>query len=202
VASSADSWIVAAFSAERGFGTIVNDRTREERTFQLEDWIPCDPATARALQDSEQRRGLLLPVAGEAVSFDGKRVARKTRVDVLPSFTFADWFARLAEHVPELAGWGNEEWNDWLSEVDGDLDDVVFSAEKARGERHLAVLAVLREQGPLELVNRRLAWLFLEERPGTRGIECEYGDGFVFVALSDEVVHALHGAGLVYLNVG
>jgi hypothetical protein len=66
------TWRVVSFSTERAMGTVENVGTGEHALFQLEAWSPCDPATARTLQDSEPRRHLLFPQPGEAVEVHWK----------------------------------------------------------------------------------------------------------------------------------
>jgi hypothetical protein len=84
----ATTWRVVSFSTERAMGTVENVSTGEHALFQLEAWSPCDPATARSLQDSAPRRHLLFPQPGEAVevqwrtSRSGKTVpSRVARID-------------------------------------------------------------------------------------------------------------------------
>jgi hypothetical protein len=186
------SWIVASFSPEQGFGKVRNAETGDELAFQLESWVPCDPATARALQDSDFRRSLLLPIPGEPVDVDPKsrRVMRKNPIDcVLSPMTFREWFAKMSSHIPALASWEPSEWNEWIRHIDDEIDEVVFSPEPAPPESHLALLALLRQSGPPALVDVRLRWLSLE--PTLVAVEIGADDGFVYLDLPEAIVTRL-----------
>ena len=117
------AWVVSAFSAETAFGRIRDTDSGREAAFAIEVWVPCDPTTARALDESEHRRHLLLPRVGEPVNvtwrkgYQGVDVpSRVTRthpvVEMLPQRTFRDWLRAMASHVPLLAQLKASAWEE------------------------------------------------------------------------------------------
>lgn len=204
---SPDDWVIATFAGDRAIGTIASTSAGVEVSFSLEVWWPCEPAVARSLQDSPQRRELLLPRPGEPVAVEWRRssqgrdvparVRRLRPLAVLKPMTFLVWLARLAEEVPALEGWDPEEWARLFRELEEDLDDTVHAATADNPERHLAVLAWLVTHAPPAFVARRLGWLSLTGGPGEVAAEC-WGDvERVFLRLPDAVVARLESQGLV-----
>jgi hypothetical protein len=186
-------WRIASFSAERGFGQVRSDETGEDARFDVEVWWPGDPVVCRAMQDSEQRRHLLLPRVGEpvdvewAISRRGDRVPGAVRrleqaVEIGVRLPFRAWFARLAAQVPALGGWNDARWQD--------------SDESRPPEAHMAVLATVRES-IADAPAGELAWLSLDEAPGAIAVEAAWGDGQVFVLLPAVLVQRLVDEGLV-----
>lgn len=197
-------WRVASFSAERGFGRVRSDETGEDARFDVEVWWPGDPAVCRALQDSEQRRHLLLPRVGEpvdvewAISRRGDRVPGAVRrleqpVEVGVQLTFRAWFARLAAQVPALGGWSDARWQDFDVM---DLSEAIDSDEPRPPEAHMAVLATVRES-IADAPAGELAWLSLDEAPGAIAVEAAWGDGQVFLLLPATLVQRLVTEGLI-----
>ncbi len=197
-------WRVASFSAERGFGRVRSDDTGEEARFDVEVWWPGDPVVCRAMQDSEQRRHLLLPRVGEpvdvewAISRRGDRVPSAVRrleqaVEVGVRLPFRAWFARLAAQVPALGGWNDARWQDFDVL---DLSEAIDSDESHPPEAHMAVLATVRES-IADAPAGDLAWLSLDEAPGAIAVEATWGDGQVFLLLPDTLVQRLVAQGLI-----
>jgi hypothetical protein len=194
-------WAIVSFSLEQGMGRIRSATTGDEVTFAVESWWPCDPVTARRLQDSELRRPLLLPQAGEPVDVEWKvsragenvpaRVGRRRAVGVLPLVTFSEWLTRVGRHVPEVADWGDDEWAALFRELDEDIEDTVRSLEPVGPEQHLAVLGWLREHAPPAFVARRLQWLTIEPRSDLVAVEATNDEGHVRLALPRATVDAL-----------
>ena len=201
------SWRVALFRPDSAQGRLRNDSDGRECTFTLEIWWPCEPAQARSLQDSEQRRHLLLPQLGEPVEIEWKaapdghaipRRVRRVRLLDLPSeLTFASWLRAMSAHVPALAGWQPSEWQRLFGEVDGDLEDTVFSSEPAPPTQHLGVLLWLRGQAPYEFVAQHLSWLGATPQTGWVAVECASETGTAWVSLSAAQVDALVKAALL-----
>jgi hypothetical protein len=197
-------WRIASFSAEQGFGRVRSDDTGEEARFDVEVWWPGDPEVCRAMQDSEQRRHLLLPRVGEAVDVEwtisrrGDRVPGAVRrlepvVEVAVRLTFRAWFARLAAQVPALGRWTDARWQDFDVM---DLSEAIDSDESHPPEAHMAVLATVRES-IADAPAGELAWLSLEDAPGAIAVEAACGDGQVFLLLPAALVQRLVGEGLI-----
>jgi hypothetical protein len=202
-----DDWVIATFAGDRAVGTLTRPSAGLEVPFSLEVWWPCEPEVARSLQDSAQRRELLLPRPGEPVSVEWRRssqgrdvparVRRLRPLPVLPPVSFLAWLERMGEHVPALAGWGPDEWAQLLRELEEDLEDTVHAATPDNPERHLAVLAWLLTHAPPAFAARRLRWLSLTGGPGDVAVECWSDVERVFLRLSAEVVARLEAQGLV-----
>ncbi|MBL8917483.1 MAG: hypothetical protein JNJ54_01365 [Myxococcaceae bacterium] len=205
-----DDWVVARFSSDTALGTLQSPGAGREVSFALEQWWPCEPAVARALQDSAQRRRLLLPRPGERVAIEWKRSstgddrpARITRLHPLPTLPaapFGAWLRQMAEQVPALAAWGPEEWAPIFRDVDGDLEDAVYAQLADNPERHLAILAWLVSRAPPAVAERRLGWLSLTAEPGAVAVECWGGFDRVFLRLPRELVARLGARGLVLID--
>ena len=69
-----DDWVIATFAGDRAVGTLASPSAGLEAPFSIEVWWPCEPEVARSLQDSAQRRLLLLPRPGEPVSVEWKNL--------------------------------------------------------------------------------------------------------------------------------
>ncbi len=200
-------WAIVSFSSELGLGRI-RSATGDEVTFPVESWWPCDPVTARRLQDSELRRHLLLPQPGEPVDVEWKishagknvpaRVGRRRALGVPPVVTFAEWLARVGQHVPDVADWSDDEWAALFGELD--IEDTVRSIEPAGPEQHLAVLGWLRENAPADFVARRLRWLAIEPRSDLVAVEATNDEGHVRVALPRGTLEALVEDRLIVLT--
>lgn len=205
------SWRVALFRPDSAQGRLRNDSDGRECRFSLEIWWPCEPAQARSLQDSEQRRHLLLPQLGEPVEIEWKaapdghaipRRVRRVRALVLPAeLTFASWLRAMGAHIPALAAWQPSEWQSLFGEVEGDLEDTVFSSEPLPPTQHLGVLLWLRGQAPQAFDARHLSWLSETKRTGDVAVECAGETGTAFVSLPSDAVRALVKEGLVVLDV-
>jgi hypothetical protein len=100
-------WRISAFSEQHATGKVA-DADGTERSFPIEAWVPCDPATAAGLAMSEADRGVLLPRVGEEVDVElrAERIVRVTRRQPieLAMAIFAEWFAKLCAIVPAMAG--------------------------------------------------------------------------------------------------
>lgn len=203
------SWRVASFRPDSAQGRLRSDDGREF-TFTLESWWPCDAAQARALQDSEQRRHLLLPQLGEPVEIewraapDGRPVPRRVRrvrlLELPAELTFAAWLRAMSAHVPALAAWQPSEWQSLFDELGGELEDTVFSVEPAPPTQHLGLLLWLRGEAPYEFVAQHLAWLGATPQAGWVAVECFGEGGTAWVSLSAEQLDALVAAGLLVVE--
>ena len=110
---------------------------------------------------------------------------------------FLAWLERMAEHVPALAGWGQDEWAQLFGGLGEDLEDTVHATTPDNPERHLAVFAWLLTHAPPAFAARRLGWLSVTGGPGDVAVEC-WGDvERVFLRLPADVVARLEAQGLV-----
>lgn len=200
-------WIIESFSAAQAFGTLRDRETGDEARFSLESWWPCDPDTARQLQDSDQRRDQLMPQPGERVDVTWKqtprgatlasRVARLDPVDgALPACAFLPWFAQLAAHIPQLADWPDTLWDDVTRASTEDIAPAIRSPAAADPAVHLGLLVWLRDHLP-SLVGARLSWLTDDATPSTS--EAETFGGTVHLALPRPLVVHLAAARLVHV---
>lgn len=204
-------WRIASFEAERAVGVVRERDSGREASFSVEAWVPCDAETAHGLQDSDERRHLLLPQQGEPVDVEWKRgwrgddvVARVTRATplerVLPTRTFRAWLAEVGRVVPEVADWTDDEWNPVYAAADvadGDYEATVSSSQPWHAEAHLGLLAWTRANVLHEVVTRRLGWVRLEPNPGCHRVEAWGAPGDVWLALRPDQVDALVRARLV-----
>ena len=196
------TWRVVEFSSERGFGLVREAETGREATFGIEAWWRCDPVTARRIDDSDARRSLLLPRAGERVEITWKtragreRAARVARVEALEAplarVALRPWLEALGAHVPEVADWSAAEWDEVLAALSDDASDSL--REPADPATHLAFLAWLRRELPAHpIVARRLAWI---RDDGNEALEGMGDDPAVHVSLSRAREDALAAAKL------
>lgn len=205
-----DDWVIASFVAEKATGTIASASTGRRVDFPLETWWPCEPTIAHELQDSDQRRHLLMPQPGEPVAVEWKRswqgtevpgrVARR-RALVLPTpLVFIDWLQRLAAVIQPLEGIDSDELRAAVRHLDGDVDDTVFSPTPESPELHLGLLAWLAENGPGTFVATRLGWLTTSPELDTTKLECSGGHSEVFVRLPKATIDALAREQLITLS--
>lgn len=196
-------WIISEFSAERAFGRVREVASGREVTFSIEAWSPCDPATARVLDDSDQRRSLLLPRIGEPVQVTWKKlgsrdavakVARIEPIDVLPPLAFRDWLAAMAAYISPISGWTEEEWLELSDVLAADLMELTDDPTPVDPTRHLGLLAWCREHAhDHPTVLRRLAWIADDSPNAFEGL----AGARVGIGLSDAVCAALVAAALV-----
>ena len=194
------AWTVVEFSAERGFGRVREAGSGREASFAIEAWWPCEPAAARRMDDHEALRPMLLPRVGERVEVTWKmragrevvaRVARLERIEARPAVAFRAWLAAMGEHVEDLAGWSNAEWDRIRGDLPHDIADALETIDDPA--RHLAFLAWLRDELPS---CKRLAWIRAD---GPVALEGAVDHPVVRVALGDECLGALVRAKLVFV---
>lgn len=200
------AWVISEFSSDRAIGRARDTDTGREIGFAIESWWPCDPVTARALDDSDERRHLLLPQVGEFVAITWKRsyrgdevparVARLRPIDrMLPPRTFLDWLAAMGVHVDALAGWRDGEWQELA--LDHEIDETVRSASPLDPVQHLALLAWIAANDTSRIVAHRLAWIVGVDAPGAAALEGAADHPIVHVALAPRILAALVGDRLV-----
>jgi hypothetical protein len=197
-------WVVSEFSAEQAFGRVRDLDTGREAVFPLEAWMPCDPKTARDLDDSDRRRHLLLPRVGEPVDVTWKkgyrgvdvpsRVVRTRPIGaVLPQRTLRDWLRAMAVHVPALAHVTAESLQALAPDIE--LDETTDSPTPLDPVQHLALLAYIQQHDESRAIELR--WIVGEGTPHAVALEGGAEHPIVHVALPPESINALVEAELV-----
>jgi hypothetical protein len=204
-----DEWVVASFEVERGVGKVKDPQGGTEHEFDVEAWTPCEPGIALVLAESERRRHLLLPQAGEPVDVvwkDASRGGKPAKVlrreplgIILPPLSFATWVWRMGHHVEHLARWTDEEWSTLYQGAEEGIEEVVRSNEPSTPELHLAFLEVLRDHAPPP-VCRRFKWLENVAKPGLTAVESFNDSGTIFVNLPPDVIAKLVEERLILLG--
>jgi hypothetical protein len=188
------TWRIVSFSEQHAAGKVA-DASGGERSFAIEAWVPCDPATAVGLSMSNAHRGVLLPRVGEAVDVElrGQRVVRVMRREPLElaMARFADWFAELCSIVPAMAGWNAVTWETIETEVDEVFDEVRDDPKPSRLAYWWFLLAWMRDRGrDGNETARRLGWLHLEAAPNCIAIETDDDPVYVDAELAKQLIAA------------
>jgi hypothetical protein len=190
-----NEWRITAFSEQHAMGKVA-DAAGVERSFSIEKWVPCDPATAVGLSMSDANRGVLLPRVGEAVDVElrGERVVRVTRREPaeIPMAIFAEWFAKLCAIVPAMAGWDAATWQAIENELDEEheLAEIRADGAPSRLAYWWLVLAWIRDHGDGSETKRRLGWLRREAAPGCTAIATDDDSVYVDAALAQRLIAA------------